>query len=199
VLAALGAVSVFVTPFSTGFASSGWVEIPRSRAGWEGEDLSIDRALFGRVGQALYRRYERPRRDRPPQSVELFLGYEVPESPVGDRLFSRRTSHPGPGWSLEQTRQRRLWTLGVDADLAVASRDSELALVYSWRVRDGGIWGETPRSVLGLERGPFRRERRRVVVRLVTPLRSEGPVAFDRAKRTLDRFIIDFGDELARL
>jgi hypothetical protein len=37
------------------------------------------------------------------------------------------------------------------------------------------------------------------VVRLATPLGHDGPVARDRAKQTLDRFIRDFRDELADL
>jgi hypothetical protein len=36
-------------------------------------------------------------------------------------------------------------------------------------------------------------------VRLTTPLSRDGPVALDRAKRTLDGFIADFGEELAAL
>jgi hypothetical protein len=94
-----------------------------------------------------------------------------------------------------------VWLLGLDADLAVATRESgsERALVYSWRLRDEGIWRESLRSLLALESGPFRRERRRAVVRLTTPLPHDGPVARDRAKQTLDRFIRDFRDELAGL
>jgi hypothetical protein len=37
------------------------------------------------------------------------------------------------------------------------------------------------------------------VVRLLTPLLNDGTVARDRARRTLDRFVADFLDELSRL
>jgi len=55
------------------------------------------------------------------------------------------------------------------------------------------------RAACALDVGPLRRERRRAVVRLTTPLALDGPDARDRAKRILDDFIRDFRDELAAL
>jgi hypothetical protein len=122
----------------------------------------------------------------------------MPESP-GDRIFSRRTTRPGPDWSLRDRRPAELWTLRVEGELAVASRRSELALVYVWRLRDRGILWHAQRSLLALDRAPLPRGRPRAVVRLATPLARDVPLALDRAKRTLDRFIVDFARELAAL
>jgi hypothetical protein len=66
-------------------------------------------------------------------------------------------------------------------------------------LRDDGLWRETWRAVWELDAGPLRRERPRAVVRLVTPLANDDAVARGRAKRTLDRFVADFLDELSRL
>jgi len=124
---------------------------------------------------------------------------EFPENPASTRLFSSKIAMPGSDWSIGEVRRSRVWMLGLDARVAVASRDQERALVYTWRLRDQGILRETSRSLLALDSGPFRRERQRAVIRLSTPLAHDGPVARDRAKQTLDRFITDFRGELAEL
>jgi hypothetical protein len=130
--------------------------------------------------------------------VEILVGYEDGANPAS-RLFSPKLLVPGHEWSLEEERPARLWLLGLEGRLGVASRDSELALGYLWRVRDRGPWRETGRAALGLDAGLLRRERPRAVVRLLTPLLNDGTVARDRARRTLDRFVADFLDELSRL
>jgi hypothetical protein len=201
-LALLSVLSVGVAPFPVDSKTApAALEIPETLSGWSGEDLRPDRRFVGYLprGQAVYRRYELKSRNRPPQIVDLFIGFEVTGDQVSSRLFTAKIAMPGVDWSLGEARRARLWLLGIDAELTVASRESEQALVYSWRVRDDGILRESSRSLLALESGPFRRERRRAVVRLATPLGHDGPVARDRAKQTLDRFIRDFRDELADL
>ncbi len=198
-LAALAAISVAVTPFPEP-PQLPPLELPEQRAGWSGEDLALDRVFVGplRGGEVLHRRYQRERRNGPPQVVELLVGYEVAENPFG-RFFSPKLRLPGHDWSLAEVRPARVWLLGLDGELAVASRDSERTLVYTWRLRDGGIWRESSRAALALDSGPFRRDRRRAVVRLSTALPDDGAIPRDRAKRTLDRFISDFRDALADL
>jgi hypothetical protein len=85
------------------------------------------------------------------------------------------------------------------AELAVASRDSEHALVYGWRLRDDGIWRESWRALLALESSPFRREGRRAAVRLVAYAPHDGQLVVDRARQRLDRFIVVFCEELSDL
>lgn len=201
-LAALGLLSIAAPHFpraETAHAST--IGFPRTLSGWSSEDLSPDRLFVGALPQALHRRYERKRFRRALEIVELFVSYEVAGNPVTSRLFSSKLARPGRDWSLERSRRVRVWTLGLDADLALASRDSgsEHALVYTWRLRDQGIWRETSRSLLALETGPARRERPRAVIRLVAPALHDGPLAHDRAKQSLDQFISDFRDELAGL
>jgi exosortase len=200
-LVALGAISVTVTPFRREQQLPPTLEIPKQRFGWSGEDLAPDRGFVGPLlpGHALYRHYEKKARTGPPRVVDLFVGFEVAGHRVSSRLFSSKIAVPGRDWSFDEARRSRVWALGIDADLAVASRESERALVYSWRVRDDGIWRETPRSMLALDSGPFRRQGRRAVVRLSTPLPNDGPVARDLAKKILDGFITTFRDELAGL
>lgn len=198
-LAALGVVSVAVPPFPPVSGGAELVDLPLSLAGWEGERLVLDRVFFGPVyaAQAAYLRYEKPG-SALPRSVEILVATELPDSPSDD-VFSRRAVRPGYDWSLKERRSAEFWTLRAEGELAVASRHSELALVYSWRVRDRGILWHALRSLLGLDRAPLLRGRPRAVVRLATPLLRDGPLAINLARRTLDDFISDFADELAAL
>jgi exosortase len=198
-LALLAALSIALRPFP-GAPQPAPIELPERLAGWSGEDLALDSSFLGslRGGQALHRLYQRKLRDRPPEIVEVLVGYQIAESP-GSRLFSPKLPLLGHDWWLDASWPARIGPLGIDAELAVASRDSERALVYTWRLRDEGLWREASRAALALESGPFRRERRRAVVRLATPLAHEGPVAQNRAKQTLDGFIADFRAALAEL
>jgi exosortase len=212
-LAVIGVVSVAVRPFAqaqTDMTIASRLEFPMERSGWHGERVVPDLLFNGSLppGQALYRRYqrktpirERPDPYRPMQVVELFVGLEVPRNRNASRLFSSRLLIPGRDWTLEQRRRVREWTLRLDAELAVVSRDSgsERALVYTWRVRHESLWREAWRSLLALESSPFQREPRRAVVRLLTPLYYDGPVARDRAQNVLERFVNGFRVDLANL
>jgi exosortase len=202
-LAVLGVISLSVKPFASAPTSSDTrIDLSRDHSGWSGEDLMPDPFFLGYLPkrQALYRRYQKERRfDRPTRVVDVFIGLEFPENPASTRLFSSKIAMPGSDWSIGEVRRSRVWMLELDARLAVASRDQERALVYTWRLRDEGVLRETSRSLLALDSGPFRRERQRAVIRLSTPLAHDGPVARDRAKQTLDRFITDFRGELAEL
>jgi hypothetical protein len=176
------------------------LELPLEHAGWIGEELTPDRRFVGQFqpGQVLHRRYLREGQRRAPQIVDLLVGYEARESP-SSRLLSPKLLVPDHDWSLVETRPVRLWSLGQDARSGVAARDSELVLSVLWRIRDEGIWRETWRAAWALDAGPGRREGRRAVVRLATPLAHDGPAARDRARRILDRFVDDFRSELAGL
>ena len=199
VLGALAILSLALEPLPR-IGDAPPIELPLEHAGWSGEDLLLDRLFVGQFepGQVLLRRYQREVRGRAPQTVDLLVGYEVSENP-SSRLLSPKLLVPDHDWSLLEARSARLWLLGLDARSGVASRDSELVLAYLWRLRDEGLWRETWRAAWALDVGPFRRERRRAVVRLTTPLADAGPAARDRAKQILDRFVGDFRSELAGL
>jgi hypothetical protein len=199
VLAVLAILSLRVAPLPP-VAEPPAIELPLEHAGWTGEDRVLDRLFVGQFqpGQVLHRRYQRELRGRTPQIVDLLVGYEDGENP-SSRLLSPKLLVPDHDWSLVESRSARIWLLGLDARSGVASRDSELVLAYLWRLRDEGIWQETWRAAWALDVGPWRRERRRAVVRLTTPLAHAGPAARDRAKQLLDRFVGDFRSELAGL
>lgn len=202
-LALLMGLSLAVAPASSGPAVPAQLELPLQHAGWKGVDLGVDRAFFGPLssGQALHRRYERGLSEDGDalQVVDVLVGLEQEGSPGTSGLFSSRSAVPGREWSLAPLGSTRVAGLALDADVGVASREGEQALVYSWRLHDGGLWRETARAVLAFDAGPFRRDGRRAVVRLSTSLEAPDREARQRAMWILDRFASDFRDELAGL
>jgi hypothetical protein len=91
--------------------------------------------------------------------------------------------------------------MDLETDLAVAARaeGQQRAVVYSWRLRDEGLWRESLRALLALESSPLRREYKRAVVRLVAFAPYADELSLDRAKQRLDLFITTFRPELAAL
>ena len=72
-------------------------------------------------------------------------------------------------------------------------------MIYSWRVRDEGLWRESLRALLALDSSRFRRSQPRTVVRLVAFAPSDDPFKLANAKQMLDRFITDFLEEFEQL
>jgi len=175
------------------------LEIPRTHAGWIGEDLRPDTLMIGQLplGEILLRRYEKAGTTRT-SVVDLFVAYESDEA---DRLspFSSKLLLPGHGWSLEERTQGRVWNLGIEATRAHVSRPGARVLVYRWHVRDSGPVRENIRSLLALGAVQEGDAGRRIVVRASTPLAGLSPLAKDRSKQRLDRFMHDFRKYLADL
>ena len=147
----------------------------------------------------IHRRFEREARGL--EAVELFVGRETPALPDSSQLLASKLAQPGPSWKLESSDERRLWLLDRSAQLSVSTRPSDeaRAVAYTWRLRDGGLWSESWRALLALESSPFKRERARTVVRILTYAPHDGSVALDRAKQRLDGFIGAFREELSAL
>jgi exosortase/archaeosortase family protein len=175
------------------------IDFPDAGSGWTSQRTESDPLFTGGLSRSIHRRYVLGEASRSPQFVELFVVYEVPRDPNSTRLLSSKLTLPGPEWDLERERRERVWALSRDAELAFASRGTDHAVVYAWRLRDEGLWRESWRSLLGLEASPLRREGRRVAVRLVAYAPHDGQLVLDQAKQRLDRFIAAFREELLAL
>jgi exosortase len=203
--AALSALSVALSPFAPRagpFAPPDLV-FPEARARWTSEPIAGDPFFIGPQAGArlLYRRYARAGDPQLTNVIDVFIGMDQEDSIDPSVLFSSKMRWPGPDWDLENQRRAQLWILGREADFAIAARKSrpERALIYTWKIRDDGLWGESGRSLLGLEASPFRRARKRAVVRLVAFAPFEEPLAIDRAKQRLDQFVTVFRGDLSDL
>lgn len=71
---------------------------------------------------------------------------------------------------------------------------SSSVLAYTWRIRDRGVWRESWRDVRSAS--PSRDGGPRVAVRIATPMRGTGLLAEARARRVLDLFLNEFGNDL---
>jgi len=203
-LAALAVLTSTLPGFSIGDPASGLpgVEFPERGSGWTSEPATPQPLFDGFLPRSIQRRYAlEGAAQEPTEVVDLLIAYEEVRNPGASRLLSSKLALPGPEWELVSRSHERLWLLGRDADLAVASQGpgGEHAVVYAWRPRDRGLWLESWRSLLALESSPLRRERPRAVVRLVSYAPHDGQLVLDRAKQRLDRFVMAFREELAAL
>jgi len=203
-LAVLAALPSTLPGFSMGNPDSRLpgVEFPEQGSGWTSEQATPQPLFDGVLPRSIQRRYElEGAAQQPPEVVDLLIAYEEVRAPGSSRLLSSKLALPGPEWDLVRHSRERLWSLGRDVELAVASQgpDGEHAVVYAWRPRDLGLWRESWRSLLALESSPLRRERPRAAVRLVTYAPHDGQLVLDRAKQRLDHFIRAFREELAAL
>jgi len=181
----------------------------RDREPWEGEALVTDRIFIGSVGlgRILHRRLDhpavraRPRagvKAQPPAAVEVFVGLESRNHPRWSP-FSDLLLLPARDWGLRSREHRQDWRLFRPIDEAIVDRGEQSALVRLWRVGDAGLVRESLRSLLALERGLFARSRDRAVVRLVTTFDARDPQGLVFARKRLDQFVIDFGDDFDRI
>jgi exosortase len=201
-LALLTALSLSISPWPTPRPHRPSLAVLfADRAGWEAEAVEADLMFVGnvRLGQIVQRRFQRAASAGGPAAlVELFVGMEQPGAPRRSP-FSSKLALPARDWSADAVEPVRDWRLWRDVDVVIASRGDQRALVHTWRLGDRGLAREALRSLLALERGPFARPGLRGVVRLATPLAGNGTRARADAKRVIDRFIVDFGDDLEAL
>jgi exosortase len=201
-LAALAAITLAVPPFPAPRDPAAPV-FPEAAADWISEALVPDPSFVGTLppDQFVHRRYAKTDSDGRVRTVELLVVAETPPPLSTTPLFSSKLVWPGGAWLLTEARRAPLPALDRDVVLshAIHASGPERALTYLWRARDAGLARESLRSLLALDATPWRRERPRVVVRLVAPTPQGGPVAYDLAKRALDAFAADFRDALAAL
>lgn len=169
--------------------------------GWVGQSEETDRLFIGRVaiGAVIQRQFTRTRHDNSAaEAVQLFVGYArvgfERESP-----FSSKLTLPGGDWSMIERRLETNWRLFREVETGLARRGNELALVQSWNIGDEGLLRETLRSVFALTPPAFPRITPRRVVRIAAPIFADTPKGHQHAKRSLHRFLIDYGDELESL
>jgi exosortase len=204
-LAALSLASVALPPFPprNGIFEPSEVRFPDQRAGWTSEPIVGDPYFVGPqpAGQLLYRRYAHGSDAQLIDVVDVLIGMDGEDLVDASALLSTKLRWPGPEWNLDRQRRARLWPLERDADFAVGAHASrpERAVIYAFRIRDGGLARESLRALFALETSPFRRERKRVGVRLVAFAPFDEPLAIDRAKQRLDRFLGAFRDAFSAL
>jgi exosortase len=139
-------------------------DIPLRFGPWRSESIEVDRSFLGsvRFSERAWRRYRSGGGD-----VSVFVGIDTRLDPAVSFL-SAKTELPGSGWRVVERGPAHL--PGLDAELLrVGSRFGE-QLVLHWYEGVERPAAEAWRSLLALDRGPWRREGVARVVRIATPL-----------------------------
>jgi exosortase len=139
-------------------------DIPLRFGAWSSESLEVDKSFLGsvRFTERAQRRYRSGGED-----VVLFVGIDSRLDP-GVSFLSAKTELPGSGWRVVERGPADL--PGLDAELLrVRSRYGE-QLELHWYEGVARPATEAWRSLLALDRGPWRREGIARVVRLGTPV-----------------------------
>jgi exosortase len=142
---------------------------------WSSESIKFDRQFYGSVAfsDRVTRRYARPG-DR--ESIELLAGVDYRETPELSAL-SPKTRLPGAVWWVEERSARELPGVGAGERLTLRAPNGERWVGYHWRSGTRAVPIEMLWSWLALDRGPLRRERPLVVVRIATPARPSAEAA----------------------
>ena len=150
---------------------------------WPSEKIEPDFGFRGtvRFAEVFHRRFETP--DGP---VIVFLG-TADLGQRGGSLLSEINRRPGSGW-----RELGSDPLADPSDQATAGqwlfeKGKRRRLVRHWYVGDRGLLVETLRSLLALDRSPFRREGPLHVVRLESPVLGRGREEQERAVRRIEQ------------
>jgi hypothetical protein len=143
---------------------------------WSSHESSVDHKFLGRMGyqRELSRRYYLKG-----QTVDLYAAVGMRGFRPRSALFSKAVL-PGSGWNTLEQGPIRLDPGGIEATWRISVSGTRKFLVISWHERAGGLFAETLRNFLGLDRSPLRRPGQPLVVRMST--RLTGLEARDRSR-----------------
>lgn len=182
-LAALAAVTLWIRPWDPPrVAAAPLSALPAQIEDWQAEGVALDKQFLGSAtfSEWVHRRYTKGE-DR----VDLLLGSD-------DHLDARinfhsiKTAVPDSGWEIERESSVSLAS-GRTASRLVATSGSERQLVYLWTEGMGSPLEETVRALFALDRGPFHRPGRALLVRLTTIV-SPSPAGRVEAEERLAAF-----------
>lgn len=157
--------------------------VAEAMAAWPSEKLKSDLEFRGsvRFGQVVNRRYDFG--DAP---VYVFIGL----GDLGQRggsPISRQNAVPGSGWMLRDSTDGSLALDGRAVETRWVEKGKQRQILHHWDGGDRGLSGEVMRSLLALDRSPWRRDENLYVARISTPVVGRGEQAEQAAADRLDR------------
>jgi exosortase len=166
-------------------------DIPLRLGAWRSESLEVDRSFLGsvRFSERAWRRYRSDGGD-----LSAFVGIDSRLDPAVSFL-SAKTELPGSGWRVVERGPADL--PGVDAELLLVRSRLGEQLQLHWYEGVERPATEALRSLLALDRGPWRRQGVARVVRLATPIGRQSSRA--EAEARLRAFAPLLRDTLAAL
>lgn len=167
---------------------------PVDVAGFHGDGRKLDREFYGTTSfsEWVHRRYEQPEG----AWVDVLLGSDRRLDPFVSP-FSLKVAIPEPGTVLEARTPIELED-GLQAERLVLHSRRGREIVYTWRVGSRGPAREVARALLSLDRGPWRRSGRALVVRLTTPADEHADARLRSFAAATEAALAGaFGDEFA--
>lgn len=192
-LGALAVTTVVLPPWSQPAIQEKSISaFPAQLGEFRGEGLKLDREFYGTTtfSEWMNRRYLRDS-----EWVEVLLGTDRRLDPFVSPV-SLKAAVPGPGAVIE-ARTEIVLPDGTPAERFVLHSKRGRDVVYRWNQGTRSPVREVGRALLSLDRGPWRRPGRALVVRLTTPADSRADERLrDFAVLTREALTREFGDEL---
>lgn len=153
---------------------------PTTFGEWRSHEIQAPEPIFGSVGfsEWVHRQFRRKN-----EQVNLFVGVDA-RLTTAMSLLSPKTAFPGSGWQVVESRSIALEPDGHSAALLQIQSARGFRMVLHWHEGIDGLPTETFRSMLSLDRGPFRRSGPATVIRMTTPV-GPGPEGRSSAEARL--------------
>ena len=167
--------------------------VPEQLDGWSGERSQTDWLFLGRAGfnDPIQRSYTRP-----DAQVELFVGQARPDARLRS-YFSPKVGFPGAGWRVEREWKSEL--VGRPVTFRVLRKGAQRVLTAHWFEASPGLWPETARALLALDRvGPIRHPLP-AAIRLTTPVAGLREADLERSRGRLESFLEELSPVLEQL
>jgi hypothetical protein len=167
---------------------------PLEVTGFRGDTRKLDREFYGTTtfSEWVHRHYTRD----DGAWVDLLLGSDRRLDPFVSP-FSSKVAIPAPG-TFAESRSRIELPGGRPAERLVLHSRRGREVVYTWTLDTEHPSREVARALLSLDRGPWRRPGRALVVRLTTPADEHADARLrDFAAATEEAIAREFGDAFA--
>lgn len=169
---------------------------PVQLAGFQGDGRKLDREFYGTTtfSEWVHRHYTRP----DAAWVDLLLGSDRRLDPFSSP-FSSKAAIPAPGTFAEARSEIELPS-GRRAERLVLHSRRGREIVYTWEQGTLPASNEIARALLSLDRGPWRRPGRALVVRLTAPADEHADARLRAFAEATEAALAQvFGDAFAEL
>lgn len=167
--------------------------VPEQLDGWRGERSNTDWLFLGRAGfnDPIQRSYSRAG-----AQVELFVGQARPDARLRS-FYSPKVGFPGGGWRVEREWEGRM--VGRSVTFRVLRKGAQRVLTAHWFEASPGLWPETVRALLALDRvGPIRSPLP-AAIRLTTSVAGLREADLERSQQRLESFLEELSPALERM
>ena len=169
-------------------------KLPSRVGDWDSSSLKLDKDLLGSVfaSRWTHREYVRG------QERVAFFAASDDRTHRSTSLLSAKTALPASGLDILEVGRANLEPEGCEVDVFLLARGDLRFLSYRWSVGLEGVFSESVRGLLALDRSAWRSADRTIVYRVSSEIMPT-PGGREKAEKRLRDFIRALRPELARL